>query len=60
MMFDRTNCEAGHEGERRGNVWSGIVAMVLLAMFTIALISSEIDATGDSARAPVATVIAGQ
>ncbi len=60
MMFDRTDCEAGHAVERRGNVWSGIVAMALLAMFTIALISSEIESTGDSARAPVATVIAGQ
>ena len=60
MMFDHTDCEAGHEVERRGNVWSGIVAMVLLAMFAVALISSEIEATADPTRAPVATVIAGQ
>ena len=59
-MMNRTDCRADHEVERRGNVWSGVVAMVLLAMFAIALISSEIEATGDPARAPVATVIAGQ
>lgn len=59
-MIDRTDCKAGHVGERRGNVWSGVVAMVLLAMFALALISSEIEATGEPGRAPVATVIAGQ
>lgn len=59
-MTDRTDCRAGHEVEHRGNVWSGVVAMVLLTMFAIALISSEIEATGEPGRAPVATVIAGQ
>ena len=59
-MFDRTDCDTRRDYERRGNVWSGIVAMVLLAMFAIALISSEIESTGESTRAPVATVIAGQ
>jgi hypothetical protein len=59
-MIDRTDCKAGHEVERRGNVWSGVVAMVLLAMFAIALISSEIQGTGEPGRTPVATVIAGQ
>ena len=59
-MSDHTDCKPGHEVERRGNVWSGVVAMVLLAMFAIALISSEIEATGEPGRAPVATVIAGQ
>ncbi len=43
-MNDRTDCMADQEVERRGNVWSGVVAMVLLAMFAIALISSEIEA----------------
>ena len=52
--------EAGPEVEHRGNVWSGLVALVLLAMFAIALISSEIQATDTAAAAPVATVIAGQ
>ncbi len=59
-MDDCTDCTADLEVERRGNVWSGVVAMVLLAMFAIALISSEIEATGEPGRAPVATVIAGQ
>ncbi len=36
----------GHirERERNGNVWSGAVAMVLLGLFVIALVSSELDA----------------
>ncbi|MEL6868926.1 MAG: hypothetical protein AAFO81_03910 [Pseudomonadota bacterium] len=46
---------------RKGNVWSGVVALVLLGMFTLALISSELaatDASSEGSRLP--TVIAGQ
>lgn len=47
--------------ESRGNVWSGVVALALLAMFTVALIASETDSRGDSkASAPTTMVIAGQ
>ncbi len=60
MNTHRTGTEARYSGEQRGNVWSGIVALVLLALFTIALVSSEIQSTGDASRAPVASVIAGQ
>ena len=59
-MANRIDTQAGSSREQHGNVWSGVVALVLLAMFAIALISSEIEATGETRSAPVATVIAGQ
>ena len=59
-MANRIDTQSGGTGEHRGNVWSGVVALVLLALFAIALISSEIEATGETRSAPVATVIAGQ
>ncbi|MEL7309955.1 MAG: hypothetical protein AAFN07_00465 [Pseudomonadota bacterium] len=48
--------------ERRGNAWSGAVAMVLLGLFAVALISSEMDAdrATDGANPSVPPLIAGQ
>ena len=44
----------------RGNTYSGFVALALLAMFALALVSSELDSSDAGAQAPIATVIAGQ
>lgn len=47
--------------ERQGNVWSGVVALVLLGMLTVALVASEMNGNTASPAAPAATyVIAGQ
>ena len=48
--------------ERHGNVWSGVVALVLLGLFAVALVSSELDAdrARDGGGTALPTVIAGQ
>ncbi|MEO0574519.1 MAG: hypothetical protein AAF004_03585 [Pseudomonadota bacterium] len=47
--------------ERQGNAWSGVVALVLLGMFALALVSSELDATDQQRdHNPTRTIIAGQ
>ncbi len=46
--------------ESRGNAFSGFVALALLAMFALALVSSELDSGQPGISTPVATVIAGQ
>lgn len=44
----------------RGNTYSGFVALALLAMFALALVSSELDSANAGTSAPIASVIAGQ
>lgn len=48
--------------ERRGNAYSGAVAMVLLGMFVLALVNSEMDAdrAKDGRGSQVPALIAGQ
>ncbi|MEL7296019.1 MAG: hypothetical protein AAGJ86_00080 [Pseudomonadota bacterium] len=46
--------------EHRGNAWSGVVALALLAMFTVALIASESATDAEESHDAVAIVIAGQ
>jgi hypothetical protein len=46
--------------QSRGNTFSGFVALALLAMFALALVSSELESGGNGAAAPITTVIAGQ
>ena len=59
-MYARTPRITVRANQRRGNVWSGVVALVLLAMCALALVTSELDNAEAHSRAPVVSVIAGQ
>ncbi|MEM7613153.1 MAG: hypothetical protein AAF270_15825 [Pseudomonadota bacterium] len=50
-----------HRQQRQGNIWSGVVALALLAMFALALVASEIESTApDGVANSAKTAIAGQ
>ncbi|MFK8052591.1 MAG: hypothetical protein AB8F65_06425 [Woeseiaceae bacterium] len=58
---DDSNPRGATARESRGNAWSGVVALALLAMFTVALIASEADSHGmEEAGQNTGIVIAGQ
>lgn len=61
-MYIEGNSDS-HNGDvrkSRGNAWSGVVALALLAMFTVALVASEADSLEAEKSGKAGIVIAGQ